>query len=302
MKSCLIAVLTLLAGPVVAWDQASAMPRPEVHGAWPAGTDARSAELRWEEDQVQERYVIENRLPRTLTVTLEALAGPARRTGLLDAHPDGLYTEWRVQWRDRPVVPRQVVRAFLAGQDLTPWLQTLGVDPARALADEAYRQTWSRTTLDQLVRAGAVRTEDASRLPAWSVVQARGWTLQVPPGVSTLQWRYRLRAGVSQRTGDDPALRALAGQHCQALDGPGAEGDVAWRLTELVWPLGVGDLPLPPVRVLGRWHQPSARPLGTWSCQPGVALRDADGARVLSGEVQPLDGRWSLVVAERQEP
>lgn len=302
LKPCLIAALTLLALPARAWDQASALPRPEVLGHWPAGTGARSAELVWEGDQVLERYVIENRLARPVTVALEAVAGPMRRAGLLDAHPDGLHTEWQVQWRDRPVAPRQVVRAFLAGRDVTPGLRALRVDPARSLADDAYRQAWSRGTLEQLIRVGAVRPEDASRLPAWSVVLARGWTLQVPPGVSTLQWRYRLRTGESQRAGDDPALRALAGQHCQAVDGPGGAGDAAWRLAEHVWPLGVGDLPLPPVQVLGRWRGSSARPVLTWSCQPELTRREADGYQVLSGVVQPQDGRWSLVTAEQQEP
>jgi hypothetical protein len=302
LKSCLIASLTLLALPSRAWDQESAVPRPEVRGTWPVGTGVLSAELVWDGDQVFERYVIESRLPGTVTVALEAVAGPARRAGVLDAHPDGLHSEWQVQWRDRPLAPRQVARALLAGRDLTPWLQTLKVDPARSLADDAYRQSWSRRTLDRLVRAGAVRPEDASRLPTWSVVLARGWTLQVPPGVSTLQWRYRLRAGVSQRTADDPALRALAGQHCRSLGEPDGGSDAAWRLTEHVWPLGVGDIPLPPVLVLGRWRPSSPRPELIWSCQPGLALREADGARVLSGGVQPLGGRWSLVIAEPQEP
>ena len=190
-------------------------------------------------------------------------------------------------------------RAFFDGRDVTAELLRLGIDPARSLADDAYRRTWNRRVWQQLARMGFIGGNDLDDFPRWVIVVSRSWIITLK--AETQPWvvvRYRARPSKELMSPGESRLRALVAGYCgEPLTSQSDSADLTFQVRRYQLLFGLGDLR--PEQITVSWSlQNKDKAAGTiWrsSCADGLASRAEPAASAFSGVIRPINGSIDML-------
>lgn len=293
--------LTLLAAShfAAAWEVESGIQRPALRGLSPQAVKLIATKVKIADDFVEERYQLANLSRSNQNFLVWSTAGPGSRVGLLDDYPDQVFSEMSLGPKEivRPESATQ--RAFFHGRDVTAELLRLGIDPARSLADDAYRRTWNRRVWQQLAKMGFIGGKDLDDFPRWVIVVSRSWIITLK--AETQPWvilRYRARPSKELMSPGESRLRALVAGYCgEPLTTQSDSADLTFQVRRYQFLFGLGDLR--PEQLTFSWSfeakDKAAETIWRSSCADGLSGRAESAASAFSGVVRPINGSIDLL-------